>query len=537
MTSGSIKIDNRKISLYARRFFSVLFIAILMPMTLAKTPPNTDQAVAEQSASQPKPFEYRVQKKGTFFGETMEYEVVVRDHWVRDEEQKPIASLSSLFYRKLDEDEPEKRPIVYVFNGGPGSSSVWLHMGLLGPKRVIVPSDATLAGAPPYPIENNALSLLAVADLVFIDPVGTGYSRVLGTQEEKENNREQFFGVDEDAESISNFIQEHLTRYGRWASPKFLIGESYGTTRSGLLVEKLQGSLQSVFLNGVVLISAVLDFSLNDFYSSNELAYMAFLPTYVATAHYHKRLQDKQASLDTLLKDTKAFIFDTYLSALVKGNRLSHAENKAIAERLQVLTGLPLDAIKRAENRIRDDYFRKLLLRETSQVVGRFDSRYLGQDQNDVENSPDGDPSDYGISSAYTAAQNHYLFHTLGIKRDETYRIFTDEAWEHWNWVSAQERWYQASPIDVTQKLDRGMRENPNLQLFVANGYYDLATPFFATELALTRYRMDPDRIKMHYFEAGHMMYTHQPSFERLAKALKAFVLDASVKPKIQGSK
>jgi carboxypeptidase C (cathepsin A) len=496
---------------------------------------DEDETAPANTAESPKEvtvdFEVLVEKEGEFFGDSMDYEVIARDHPVKDDTGKPIARLFSLYYRKTDVKDASTRPITYIFNGGPGSASIWLHMGLLGPKRVQVPSDAQLAGAPPYPVKNNDLSLLAVSDLVFIDPMGTGYSRILT---DKENHNERFYGVDEDAKSIAEFIEAHVTRYGRWASPKFILGESYGTTRSGMLVEKLQEGNAGLYLNGVMLVSAVLDFAYGDFYEGNELAYLAYLPTYAAAAHYHQRLPNSKQSLETMLSEVRQFAYQSYAPALLKGNRLTQDEQQYLSNQLQGFTGLSAQYLKQSHYRIEAFRFMKELVRDKGQVIGRFDSRYLGRDKDDAGSWPQADPSSYGITGAFTAAQQHYLYQDLAIRRDEPYRIFSDEAWANWNWTSGQEEWFRASPVNVVERLGKGLRQNPGLQIFVANGYYDLATPFFATELALTRHRLDANRIKMHYYEAGHMMYTHQPSFERLAKDLKAFVLSASNKPNSQ---
>jgi carboxypeptidase C (cathepsin A) len=460
------------------------------------------------------------QHKGKFNGHTIKYKILAGDTHLMDEKGEAKASIFSTAYFRTDTNKTNERPLLFIFNGGPGSSSVWLHMGLFGPQRVVLPSDAGKVGAPPYPVETNEQSLLDIADMVFIDPVGTGYSTALGSHEAKE-----FWGVKEDAEIIAEFIRDFITKHERWNSPKYLAGESYGTTRAAALVKELQEGWGSVDLNGVILISSILDFQTGDFTTGNDLPYMTFLPTYAATAWYHDALPDKTPwpDIESFLDEVRQFAIGPYASVLLKGALATDDEYQQVVEQLHRYTGLRVQYIQQSDLRVSEFLFMKELLRDRGEVIGRLDSRYLGEDANIVRDRFEADPSSYAIDGAYTAAFQDYLAKNLNVKRQQRYQILASDPIRNWNWL------YGGSPrsqgfLSTTPNLAKAMRQNKDFRVFIGNGYYDLATPFFATEYSMNHYGIDKDRVDMHYYQAGHMMYLHQASLTQLLTDMRAFI-------------
>lgn len=441
---------------------------------------------------------------------------------LRDEEGKPRANFFFTSYTK-DGADAAHRPITYTFNGGPGSSSVWLHMGAFGPRRVTYLDDEGHAARPPYRLVDNEDSILDVTDLVFIDPVTTGFSRAIPF-----GDAAKFHGVDADIQSVGEFIRLWTTRNGRWMSPKFLAGESYGTTRAAGLSGWLQR--QGFYLNGIVLISSILNFQTASFDSANDLAYELFLPTYTATAWYHKRLPaDLQAGgLEKAVAEAEQFALGEYTRALMQGDRLSDADRKAVVSRLSRLTGLSPSYINETNLRIQISRFDKELLREQRRSVGRLDSRFLGIDRDAASENPEFDPSYAAIFGEYTAAVNDYLRRELKFESDLDYEILTDKV-RPWNYDRAQNRY-----VDVAETLRNAMSQNPYMKVFVANGYYDLATPFAATRYTFARMQLDPDiarNVSMDFFEAGHMVYIDRKAHARLKADIVNFIKDASNLP------
>lgn len=499
------------------------FLTLLLPLVVLMATPIAAQSTEEKKQEsksdkadlEPKSFVKSF--TGRFNEERLSYTVTAEETFLRDEDGEPTASIFAVAYTKDDLDDPTTRPLTFVFNGGPGSASLWLHMGVFGPKRVVVPSDGQDAGAAPYRIEDNPLSILDVTDLVFIDPVGTGYSKPLGDTEGK-----AFWGLREDAQSIAEFIRLYLTTNGRWNSPKYVAGESYGTTRAAQLVNELQQTFTGVALNGVIMISAILDFHTAEFAMGNALPYVSFLPTYAATAWHHDLISEKPASLEAFVKDARQFALGEYAVALLKGSRLGEDEKDQIVSKLAYFTGLSETYIRQTDLKVRDFRFMKQLLRDRGLTVGRFDSRYTGEDLDDAGEYFDNDASAYSIDAAYVAAVNDYLTRVLEVDFEKRYKILDGEPGRNWNWSTNSRGW--PSYVNVAPHLGRGMRENKDLRAFFANGYYDLATPFFATENTVAANGIDPDRVTMAYYEAGHMMYTHEPSLEKLARDVRAFI-------------
>ncbi|MBL8645011.1 MAG: peptidase S10 [Rhodospirillaceae bacterium] len=483
----------------------------------AAKPEKADEKKDEKADKKDEPKVFTREFSGTFGGTSISYVATAGETFLKNDKGENIASIFTTAYTKKDTADPRSRPVTFVFNGGPGSASLWLHMGVFGPKRVVVPSDGKPAGAAPYEVTDNPLSILDVTDLVFIDPVGTGYSIPLGKAK-----GEDFWGLKEDADSIAQFIRIWITKNGRWNSPKYISGESYGTTRAARLVPALQGGWNGITVNGVILISSILDFHTADFNKGNDMPYVGFLPTYAASAWFHDKINPKPESLETFLQQARDFAVNEYSVALLKGSKLQGGERKAIVAKLAYFTGLTETYIEQADLRIEAARFQKQLLRDRSLVVGRFDSRYTGRDYDDAGERFENDPSGYGIDGAYVTAVNDYLTRTLKVNFDRRYRILEGEPGSKWKWSERERGW--ATHTNVAPHLGRAMRENPDFRVYQANGYYDMATPFFATELTLANNGIDPAKITMSGFEAGHMLYTHEPSLKRVAAEVRSFI-------------
>ncbi|MBN1583978.1 MAG: peptidase S10, partial [Anaerolineae bacterium] len=400
-------------------------------------------------------------------------------------------------------------------NGGPGSSSVWLHLGLLGPQRVLMDEQGN-PFPPPYKLVENDYSMLDETDLVFIDPVSTGYSRAA-----EEDKAKEFHAFVQDVESVGEFIRLYTTRYKRWASPKFLIGESYGTTRAAELSGYLQ-ERHGMYLNGIILISSILNFQTARFTPGNDLPYSLFLPTFAATAWYHHRLDDKlQKNLSKTLEEVEDFARGEYAAALFKGAALAGDERAQVVRKLARYTGLSEQYIEQTNLRVEIFRFTKELLREQRRTVGRLDSRFTGIDRDAAGEQFEFDPSYAAILGAYTATLNDYVRTTLKFRSDLPYEILTGRV-QPWDYGKFQNQY-----VDVASTLRKAMTQNPALKVFVANGYFDLATPYFATRYTFSHIEIDPElqkNISMGYYEAGHMMYIHLPSLGQLKQDMANFV-------------
>ncbi|MFN3199283.1 MAG: S10 family peptidase [Bradymonadia bacterium] len=429
----------------------------------------------------------------------------------------PEAAIFSVSYVVEPEDPAAPRPVTFIFNGGPGSSAVWLHMGALGPKRVDVP-DAEVPLPPPYKIVDNPDGLLPVTDLVFIDPMSTGFSRPVG-----EGDAKAYHAVETDAESVAQFIERWLSTHHRWNSPRYIAGESYGTTRAAALAKNLHD--KGLPLNGVILISLAVDFGTFTFEPGRVLSNVLFLPTYAATAWYHGKLDrgPDEEGLEAFLEEVRGFARDTYASALMRGGAMEPMERETLAATLEAYTGVPASTWIRHRLRIDDARFMTLLLESDAEVVGRMDSRYRAPLIDPALSRTEQDPSIEGPMGPFTAAVNHHLRHTLEVLHDHPYNIFSPEANEGWSHGKA---WY-AGGINLTGALVEVMAAQPHLRLLAANGLYDLATPFFASEYTLDQVAMLPgaaERIERTWYPAGHMMYLHPGSLTRLGEDLRAFI-------------
>ncbi len=446
--------------------------------------------------------------------------VVLRDEVVEDgtfvgHQAKAEISLTS--YVVDTEPGAASRPVTFAFNGGPGSSSVWLHLGLLGPRRVVM-GDAGALLPPPYALADNPESLLAVSDLVLIDPVSTGYSRAV-----KGSKPEPFHGFQGDIESIAELVRLWTSRHQRWLSPKFVLGESYGTLRGAALVERLQ-TRYGMYVNGLVLVSSVLDLSSIDFEKQrNDRAHALYLPTYAAIAHYHGKLG--RGSLKKAVAAAEEYAARDYPWVLSQGDRLSAKDRATAVRTLARLTGLTEDYVDRADLRIEHWRFFGELLRDRRLTAGRLDGRFTGPAASAIAESMDADPSMDAISGPYSAAFNHYVRHELEYENDLTYEQISSTV-HPWSFKD-----FEGRPIDVSPQLERAMRTNPHLKVHVAYGYYDGATPHYAAEDVIAHLQI-PDELRANiehaYYEAGHMMYVHEPSRLQQSKDLADFVRRAS---------
>ena len=416
------------------------------------------------------------------------------------------------------EGQNERRPLTFSFNGGPGSASVWLHLGAIGPKRVKMQPEGMMP-APPYQLVDNDYTWLDQTDLVFIDPVGTGYSRAI-----KNDLKKKFLGVREDIESVGEFIRLYLGRYERWSSPLFMVGESYGTTRaaglSGYLVE------HGIAFNGIMLISSVLNFETLEFTPGNDLPYILFLPSYATTAWYHKKLGPDLQDFQKLRTEVEQWATTGYAEALAKGDRLTGEERNAAIERLSRYTGLSKSYLDLANLRVDEPHFTKELLRDRKEIIGRLDSRFTGVDRSLLSETPSYDPSMSAIRPPYTAMFNQYVRTELGYKSDLEYYILGGGfGFMDWNWGSARSGF-----PDTAEALRDAFERNPFMKLFVGSGFYDFATPYFATQYTLNHMGFDPkehQRVSLGYYPAGHMMYIRDESLAELKKDISAFMANA----------
>ncbi len=440
-----------------------------------------------------------------------------------DKGATPEAAMSYVAYLKKDA-RPETRPIIFLFNGGPGSSTVWLHMGSIGPRRVLTLDDSHTPAAP-YRLVNNEYSAMDAADLVFVDAPGTGYGRLAGPDKEK-----AFWGVDPDAHAFAEFITSFLGKYGRWNSPKYIFGESYGTTRAAV-VANLLSTQYSVDLNGVMLLSQILSFDNSidgaDANPGNDLPYTLALPTYAATAFYHKKLPQMPKDLPAFLAEVEHFALTDYAAALAKGWTLPAAERWAVIAKLNKYTGLPPAYLDRANLRVTGPMFEKMAQDDTGTTTGRFDSRFSGPTIDPLSKEADYDPQDVSISSAYVSAFNDYARTTLKVPADRVFLPVVD-AEGVWNFSHAQPgRPATPGTPNVMPDLAVAMTTNPNLKVLLNAGYYDLATPYFAAVYEM-RHLPIPARlsnnISFAFYESGHMVYAHLPALHQLHDTVAGFV-------------
>lgn len=449
----------------------------------------------------------------TIAGKKIDYQVTTAKLVLEKDDGSPRASVFHVSYLKKNAGDLSKRPVLFAFNGGPGSSAVWLHLGTLGPKRVELPGDGTTAPKPPAKVIPNEFSILDVADLVFVDPVTTGYSRI-----EKDGKPEEFHGVEGDVESLSDFIRRWVTENDRWNSPKYLLGESYGGIRVSGLAAQLQ-SRYGMSLNGVVLLSSLLDFRTLSPSQGNDLAYQVFLPVYASVAHFHGKLEGDR---DALVKQAQEFAAGEYAQALHAGNLLDPEKKQRIAGKLAALTSLPAELILECGLRVDPTRFRGELLRKEGKVLGRFDARVAWPSTDLSSPIPEYDPSFSLALGAYSTAMLSYLGNDLGWKEDSPYEILTGKV-QPWKMGSGN------GYVNMAGKLATAMRDNPHLRILVMGGHADLATPPDGIAYSLSHMMELPENARKNIvftqYEAGHMFYLNPPDLAKGRKDLVDFIL------------
>lgn len=508
-------------------FLLVLLLSSSLPAIAADAPPTGPESPEAETpeAETPKPKSSVTSHRIRIGGETVAYTATAGYLIVDDADEKPAARFGFTAYVREGVDDPARRPVTFAFNGGPGSASIWLHMGVLGPRIVVTP-DADFAPPPPYEVVDNEHSVLDVTDLVMIDPVGTGYSRPVG-----EAAGEDFWGVDQDIDSVSRFIKKWVTENRRWASPKILLGESYGGMRSGgvslALLER-----HGMALNGVVLVSPFMEMVTGFDGLGVDLPHVMFLPTLAATAWYHEALAERPADLPGFLDEVKAFAYDEFAPALLKGSRLGASERAAVIAKLARYTGVDEEYWERANLRVTHGQFVKELLRDRKQTAGRIDSRYAGRSFNLLGEEMSYDPQSAAVTAAFTSAFLDYYHNELEFGRDLEYKV-SGEVWMKWDWKHRPPDGGRFAPPFPNTSVDlaHAMGKNPGMKLLVQQGYYDLATPQLATEYYLEHMDLLPEQrenVTVEYYEAGHMMYLHPPSLVKFKDDLARFIRSAT---------
>jgi carboxypeptidase C (cathepsin A) len=455
----------------------------------------------------------------TLHGKTLEYSATAGTLIVRDDDDRPIAAMGYVAYVRSGKDNAN-RPIMFAFNGGPGSSSLWLHMGALGPRRVLV-ADPTPTPAAPYPTVDNEYGVVDHSDLVMIDPVGTGISRAVCDHKDDE-----FWSVDPDIDSIGRFIAQYLSDNNRWTSPKYLLGESYGTTRGAGIVNYLR-ERRSVSFNGLILVSVATDLeAIFAELPGNERPYTVYLPGYAAVAWYHHMIPNQPAALEPFLAEVRGYAAGPYAAALVKGDALTDAEREAVAEQMHAYTGLSVDYLKAANLRVSEVEFAHELLKAQRRTVGRLDGRFVGPTWDLLAKETDYDPQSSAISAAYAGAFLDYYHGELKGGPTSTYRTTNFSIGDKWKWTHHTAQGDQPM-VNTGVDLAEALVKDPSLRVLVLNGYYDLATPFSATEYVMTHLGIAPElsqHIQMKYYPAGHMMYVNPPSLAKMKSDLDTFV-------------
>jgi len=492
---------------------SLLFLAFAGPqLANAQNRPiaHHDSSTSEKNDSVPPPVV--THHHITIDGKTINYTATAGYMPSKDKNESVKAKIFYIAYT-ADGEDAKRRPVTFVFNGGPGSSSIWLHMGAISPVRVHFADDKGGSPAPPYTYGDNENSWITFTDLVFIDPVSTGFSRTT-----KGTDPSKFHGYSEDIASVGDFIRMYTTRNERWGSPKFLTGESYGTTRASGLSGYLQDAY-GMYLNGITLVSSVLNFQYIDFAKGNDLPYSLFLPTYATTAQYHKKLlpELESMSISDLAKKAETFASGTYSYFLMKGDQASADLTNKVIDSLSYFTGLSKNYIKNCNERIDDGRFFKELLRDEGKTIGRYDSRYMGEDVDNDGEGPSYDPSYSAVYGLFNGALNEYMRKDLNYKSDLPYEALTNV----WPWNLPE-----GSYLDVSETLRRAMTQNPALKVMVCCGYYDLATPFYNAEYAVNHMGLRNDvrnNIILNYYNAGHMMYVTKDDDAKLKADAEKF--------------
>lgn len=502
----------------------LLPIAVVIAATLTTAPLWSDTAIAatttvtptsSKATAEPQDHAVTTQHSIRLNGDKLEYSATAGTMVIRNDKDQADAKVFYVAYTKPAR-RGEHRPVTFLFNGGPGSSTLWLHMGSFGPKRVKTASAAPTAPAP-YQLVDNQFTLLDKTDLVFIDAFGTGYSRGIATDKgtdakTKDDPTKHFWGVDGDVDGFARFITRYVSEHHRWNSPKFLIGESYGTVRAPALANKLQGD--GMAFNGIVLVSSILNYGAKA--PGLDRQYIGLLPTFAATAWYHNKLPHKPAELKPFLDKVRAFADNEYTRALAQGYQLPAEQLQKIAAQMHEYTGIDTDYLKQANLRVGQAQFRKELLRDDRRTLGRYDGRYLGIDDAANGETPDSDPSDTAPSGAFIASLHNYLETELNYTTTEHYNVFSLDAFRNWDW-SHKIGWGKTRSPYVVSDLGDAIRTNPGLHVLSTNGYFDMATPFHSTEYDLAHMNLDPtlrDNVKLTYYPSGHMIYLNEAALK-----------------------
>lgn len=495
-----------------RRFILPVFFGLsLIASAAPEAEKPADDAKKDEAGS--KPVEPVTRESSvTIDGKKIPYKVTTGKLQIKEDDGKARASIFHVSYERTDTKDAGTRPVMFAFNGGPGSSAVWLHIGVLGPKIVKLPGDGTQPPFPPVRLADNPLSILDVCDLVFIDPVSTGYSRA-----EKDVKAGDFHGLDGDIESVGDFIRRWVSEHDRWSSPKYLLGESYGGIRAAGLSSHLQ-SRYGMSLNGVVMLSTLLDFSTLQPSEGNDLAYLVYLPSLTGVAHFHKKIQGDR---DALVKESTDFAFGEYAAALLKGHDIDPAQKAAVAGKLARLTGIDAATWIARDLRVDSTFFRSELLRKEGKVLGRFDGRVAWDATDKAAETPDYDPSYSLAYGAFSTAMLDYLGRELGYKEDRPYEILTGKV-QPWNWDSNNE------VVNLSGRLATAMRDNPHLRVLVMGGRTDLATPPASVAYSVRHMLNLPENVRQNisttFFDGGHMFYLNPPDLIKCRADIVNFI-------------
>ena len=497
-------------------------LLLCAPASSADKEPADDAKDGNSDAeAPPEPRASVTQHQARIGGQSIRYTATAGWLIMKDKKDKPTARFGYTAYTREGVEDPARRPVTFAFNGGPGSASIWLHMGILGPRRVVV-TDAGFTPPPPVELADNPWSVLDETDIVLLDPVGTGYSKPLG-----KSKSEDFHGVDQDIRSVADFIVQYTTVNGRWRSPKYILGESYGGVRAAGLVYALQSSHGMAF-NGVVLVSPFLHFASGVDGVGVDLPHALYLPALAATAWYHDALVDKPPDLGRFLDEVERFAMDEYMPALMRGYTLTEDEQRALADRLAGYTGTDADYWLRADLRVSHGQFLQELDRDARRIAGRIDSRFVGPALNPLAETMDYDPFFPSVGPAFTAAFRDYYRRELELEVDDDY-VVSGGFFQEWDWKHRQpdSPGFALPSPNTLPDLAHAMTMNPGLGVLVQQGYFDLATPYFASEYDLLHLDVGPEareRIRFEYYEAGHMMYLHRPSAEKYREDLVRFI-------------
>lgn len=491
-------------------FFNLLFVSLSWSEEPAKAKSEKDQ-----NKESLKEIAVTTSHSVKIDGKVISYQATVGMEILKDEQGNPKASMFYIAYKKEGDTDRQLRPTTFCFNGGPGSSSVWLHLGIFGPRRVNI-QESGLSANQPYHLVENPYSILDLTDLVFIDPVSTGYSRPAPGEDAK-----QFHGVEEDVQSVAEFIRLYVTRNNLWESPKYIAGESYGTTRAAGLALELHDT-HRLFTDGIILISSILNFQTSSFTAGNDLPYILYLPTYTATALYHNRLS-KELQSDALktMAEVENFALKDYACALLLGDRIDPKQYQDVLAKLSSYTGLSKDFLQLSNLRVSVFCFINQLLKEQRRIVGRFDSRMKGMSSEPCDDAAFYDPSLEMVLGLFASTFNNYIRQDLNWKSDEEYKILISVG--PWNYGSATNHY-----LNVSDKLKEVMTKNNALRVYTASGIYDLALPYFSTEYTFSHLALDPalkGNVITKTYEGGHMMYLYQPSLIKMKSDISNFFL------------